>query len=187
MKIFRALLAAVFFSAAFVPALAQAPAPFPAVGANAPAPVVIVQPSPTTVSGGNFIGEFVMLASLLLGAPLAAIAVKYLLLGLKKLGVETSDAQRQRLQEFVEHGISIGAQRAQLDLKDKLPIDLRSKVAVDALQYVQDHGAETLKQLGFDPNDPKAIEAIQARIAKAMDDKVPPPTSATVVAPATPA
>ena len=56
-----------------------------------------------------------------------------------------------------------------------------------ALQYVQNHGVDTLKMMGVpDPTDPKVMEALQARIAKAMDDKLTAVTSAPV-APATPA
>lgn len=171
-----------------VPTVA-APAPAPAVSTPVPTPptgqFVTVKDGSATISGGTLIGEAIMWASLLIGAPLAGLIATWLIKLLKRMGVDNADSYRDRLKEFVENGLALAAQRAQVDLKDKMSIDVRSKVAVDAMKYVQDHGAETLKALGVDPNDGAAIEALQARIAKAMDDKVPPPTSATVVAPAT--
>ena len=170
------------------PAQSSSVAPDPPATSTAPATVsppqvdpkpgtfVVVKDGAATVSGGSLAGELLMWLVLLVGAPLAGLIAVWVIRLLKKLGVEVSDADRARLQEMVENGLALAAQRAQANLKEKLPLNIKSAVAVDALQYVQDHGAETLKILGFDPKDPIAIEAVQARIAKAMDDKVPPPT-----------
>lgn len=130
-----------------------------------------------TVSGGSILGEAIMWAALLVGGGLAALIARWVQVGAKKLGLDMNDDARARLQEIVEHGIALSAQKAQVDLSDKLPLNVKAGVAVNALQYVQAHGADTLKQLGVDPNDPTAIEAVQARIAKAMNDALPPPTA----------
>lgn len=149
-----------------------------------PAVVTAKGDGSVTISGGSILGQIIMVASLILAVPVAAFATKWLQAGAKRAGIEVSDAARGRLQEIVEHGLALAAQRAQVDIKDKLDINVKAGVATDALVYVQDHAADTFKQLGIDPTDPKAIEAIQARVAKAMEDKLPPPAVAVVAAPA---
>lgn len=131
-----------------------------------------------SVSGGSLIGEVIMWVALVLGVPVAGFIVRWIQVAAKKMGIDVSDAARARLQEMVENGIALGAQRAQADLKDKLPIEVKGQVAQSALQYVKDHGADTLKGLGFDPSDPKTTEALQARVAKALNDIAPPPAPA---------
>lgn len=150
---------------------------------------VTVKDGAATVSGGSIIGELLMWLALVLGTPLAGLLVSHVILPFaKKLGVEVSAQQSAKLETTIANGLALSAQRAQVSLKDKLDIDVKNDVAVKALQYVQDHGAETLKGMGVkDPNDPKVIEALQARIAKAMDDKVGSVSVAATVAPAAPA
>lgn len=144
---------------------------------NLPAtPPLIIQPSSVkTYSFGEAAGEALQWLVLVVGPVLAAVGVKLALNFLKKMGIDVSETQRARLQEMVENGLSLAAQRAQQNLKGTMTVEVRNDVANAALSYVQDHGTETLRALGFDPNDPKAIEALQARIAKALDDKAPPP------------
>lgn len=200
-KLFAVLLA-VIFSATAVPAqtppdhvigvtaigtmFAQA-ATAPDVSAPAPTPppgqFVTVRDGSTTISGGSLLGQLATWIALLIGAPVAGAVLVWVRYGLKKLGVEMTDSDRARLTEFVEHGIALAADRVNADLKGKLPIEVKGAVQAAALEYVQDHGADTLKKLGFDPNDPKSIEAIQARIAKTLDDKATP----TALLAATPA
>jgi hypothetical protein len=150
----------------------QAPTPIAAPPLVAgPGQVVTVRDGKTTVSGGSLIGEVILWASLLLGAPLAGLAVALILKLLRKFGVEVSDADRARLKEFVENGVALAAQRANAELSGKLQVEVKNEIAAQALAYVQEHGADTLKKLGYDENDPKAIEALQARIAKLLADK----------------
>lgn len=155
------------------PAASSATTQSPAVNLPAPATgaVVTVRGDTATISGGTLAGQILVWAALLIGAPLAGLIAAWIVKLLQKLGVDISDSNRKRLQEFVENGIALGAKRASADLSGKLNVDVKNRVAADALIYVQDHGADTIKALGFDPQDKKAVEAMQARIAKALDDK----------------
>jgi hypothetical protein len=84
---------------------------------------------------------------------------------------------------MVQNGIALAAQRAGVKLTGTIPIEVRGQIANDALAYVKDHGADTLKALGAkDVNDPKAEEATLARIAKALSDKIDPPPVSPVAA-----
>jgi hypothetical protein len=61
-------------------------------------------------------------------------------------------------------------------------------VVASTVAYVQDHGADTLKKLGIDPNSNIAVDAIKARIETAINDPAAPtppvldPTAAPKVA-----
>lgn len=113
--------------------------------------------------------KWVMAAfSVLIGAALVGFAVK----GFKYLGVQITDSQRARLQEIVINGLNIAASKAAdaLAKNPKLDVDVKNKVIADAVAYAQEHGAETIKALGLDPQSGAAVEAIKARIATAITD-----------------
>lgn len=132
---------------------------------------VTVRDGVATVSGGTIIGEIIMWVALIIGAPLAGLVATFVVKLMQKFGIEVSDADRARLKEMIENGIALAAQRAEKSLDGKLPVEVKNQIAVRALEYVQAHGIDTLKRLGYDPTDPKAIEAIQARIAKFIAEK----------------
>lgn len=86
----------------------------------------------------------------------------------KKMGIDMTDAMRARLQELVVNGLNVGAAKATDALRSAPPMVVKNAAVAHAIDYVQTHGADTLKALGFDPKDPKAIEAIQARVESAI-------------------
>lgn len=135
------------------------------------------KPAVVQVSGGTVIGEVVLWLVAVAGTPLAAYLVLWIRAALRRQGVEMSDADRARLQEMVEHAVAFGAQRLNKDLSGKMTVEVKSSIARTALDYVQEHGAETLARLGADPGDEKTVEALQARIAKALADRAPQPAA----------
>jgi hypothetical protein len=62
---------------------------------------------------------------------------------------------------------------------------VKSQVISDAIAYTQEHGKDTIKALGLDASDPKAVEAIRARIQTAIIDPLTPtnPALAKVITP----
>lgn len=155
----------------------------PGIGQTATPPAALpVQPTQTVIipkegggvviQGGTLAGEALTWLALVLGAPLAGFLAALVVKLAKRWGVDISDANRARLQEMVENGLALAAKRSAAKLQDaNLTIEVRNKLASDVLLYVQEHGADTLKALGAqDPNDPKVIEALQARIEKALND-----------------
>jgi hypothetical protein len=150
------------------------------------APPVVVEPK-ATVAFGDYAGAFLEWFAAALGPVLAGLLANWLLALAKKAGIETTDAQRAKLQEIIENGISLGAHRTQADLSGKLNYDVKNQIVANAVTYAQAHGADTLKSLGLDPTSPAAIEAIQARATKVLADKDATATAvAAGVAPATP-
>lgn len=99
-----------------------------------------------------------------LGSILTAAIYQFL----KKMGIDMTDAMRARLQEVVVNGLNIGAAKAEDALRSAPAVDVKSTAVAHAIEYVQAHGADTLKALGFDPKDQKTIEAIQARAESAI-------------------
>lgn len=106
-------------------------------------------------------------------------------------GIQTTDMQRAQLQAIVVNGLNAAAAKAQVSLRstDKLDFSSKSAIVNDAVQYAQDHAAETIKALGLDPKSGEAVEAIRARIETALNDpNTPTPpaiTPATSIAKAT--
>ncbi len=91
-----------------------------------------------------------------------------------KAGIAISDSARMRLQEMVVNGLNIGAKTAQDNLAGRGKIEIKNAAVASAVTYVQVHGADTLKQLGVDPNSNAAIDAIKARIETAIADPATP-------------
>lgn len=95
----------------------------------------------------------------------------------QQVGVNMTDASRARLQEIVVNGINLGAAKATDALKNAPPVDVKNAAVAHAIGYVQTHGADTLKALGFDPHDSKTTDAIEARILSAIANPAIPTAS----------
>lgn len=140
--------------------------------------------SETTISVGTLAGQALNWIAVVFAGPIGGMVVWILVRVLKKLGIDATDALRARLQEMVVNGLNVSAKAAQTELVDKGTIAIKSAVVADAVNYVQVHGADTLKQLGVDPYSNVAIDAIKARIETAIADPATP--TPAVLDPVTP-
>jgi hypothetical protein len=89
---------------------------------------------------------------------------------LKYVGFQLDNARRDRLQEIVVNGINLAAIRIGSDIKGRMPAQLNSEFQKEVFSYVLSHGDEVMAELGFSKTDPKLVDAIQARIEKALND-----------------
>ena len=175
-----------------LPALIPAPAGMiPQVGVT-PTPIIINQgpAADTSISFGTLGAQLLGWVSAVFVPVLGAFLTKWVMAMAKKAGIEASQAMSDKLDGIIENGLHSGATAAQKDLTGKLNVDVKNQVIAQAVTYAQDHGAETIKSLsGCDPNDPKAIEALQARAAKVLSnigpDAVLAPTAAAIPSVAT--
>lgn len=154
--------------------VAQAALPAPDARTLQPAPQYVVPipaSDPKIVSGGTIVGEIIQWMVMVFGPILAGLVVAAFVKLLRLLGVQVDDARRARLEEIVSNGLANAADEARTSLDGKLPVEIKNKVVADTVEYAQRHGAETLKALGVDPSDPKAVEAIRARATKILADK----------------
>ena len=188
-------LLAAFFVAAPVVAIAQAPA-IPTV-TTAPTPetpiiggVPVVAPPPavtqntvtttgpvkseTTISVGTLAGSILNWIMVAFGPVIGSMVVWILVRVLKKLGIDATDALRERLQEIVVNGLNAGAKSATEQLQGKGEVEIKNAVVAQAVAYTQVHGAETIKALGLDPQSGATVEAIKARIETAINDPTTP-------------
>lgn len=141
--------------------------------------------SDTTISVGTVAGEALQWVVAVFGTVLGTAGTALVIRLFKKAGFAISDAARARLQEMVINGINIGAKEAEANLAGRGKITIKNEAVANAVLYVQTHGADTLKQLGVDPNSNAAIDAIKARIETAIADPLTPtPKSLDPVAPA---
>lgn len=165
----RSLLIILFLFTA--PALAQAPAPAATQNTiTTTGPVA----SETTISVGTLAGEAMQWVVAVFGTVLGTAGTALLLRMFKAAGLTISDAARMRLQEMVVNGLNVSARAAQDSLKDRGQIVIKNAIVEDAVHYVQNHGADTLKQLGVDPKSNLAVDAIKARIETAIADPATP-------------
>lgn len=113
-----------------------------------------------------------------IGTALTALILKMF----KKAGIQISDAARARLQELVVNGLNASAKAAETEMQGKGQVEIRNATVAKTVAYVQAHGADTIKQLGLEPTEQKAVEAIKARIEVAVADPAVP-TPAVMDAP----
>jgi hypothetical protein len=130
--------------------------------------------SSTTIDVGTYAGQALMWVASTFGVVIGGALTKLILQWAKNAGFVGSEILRQKLQDMIVNGMNAGAREAADSLKDKAQIEVKNAVVASTVQYVQAHGADTLKQLGIDPTSPIAVEAIKARIETAINDPAAP-------------
>lgn len=135
--------------------------------------VVTVNPGGTvTIDFGHAGNQILTWLVGAFGAPIS-IALSYWMVKLaKKAGVEATEAMRARWQAIILNGLNLGAAEAakKLEGTGAGTIEIKNEAAVIAVKYVQEHGAETAKNLGLDVASEKAIETIKANIETMVAD-----------------
>lgn len=110
----------------------------------------------------------------------------------KNRGIEIDQKNLARVDQFLVNGLNLAAANAKQ--AHNLPPGSSAKdfLAQRAIDYLERHGTETLKQLSADLDDPKTREAMRARIetlitdpTKPTPDILSPDKATTVVAPTT--
>jgi hypothetical protein len=130
--------------------------------------------SETTISVGTVASQALQWVVAVFGAVLGTAGTALLLRMFKAAGLQISDVARARLQEMVVNGLNLGAKALENEMAGRGKIEIKNAVVQEAVNYVQDHGAETLRQLGVDPNSNMAVDAIKARIETAIADPMTP-------------
>jgi hypothetical protein len=149
------------------------PAPTPAATQNT---ITTTGPvaSETTISVGTLAGQLLNWIVVAFAGPIGGMVVWILVRVLRKLGIDATDALRARLNEFVLNGINAGAKIAEQNLAGRGKVEIKNEAVAQAVNYVQAHGAETIKALGLDPKSGAAVEAIKARIETVIADPMTP-------------
>lgn len=162
------------------PPEAVAPAPATQTTVQTTGPVS----SNTTISVGTLAGQVLAWIAAAFAGPIGAMIVWVLVRVLKKLGIDATDALRARLQEIIVNGLNVSAKAAQERLKGQGQVEIKNAAVQNTVAYVQEHGADTIKALGLDPESGDAVEAIKARIETAIADPAAP--TPPILAPAVP-
>ena len=167
---------------AVAPARSPFPVPLPAATVSAPVTQNTVSTtgpvsSETTISVGTLAGQVLTWAATAFGSLLATVFAAWGVRMFKLAGVKMTDAMRDRLQEIILNGLNAAAKQETQTLAGKDQITIKNAVVAHAVAYTQDHGADTIKALGLDPQSGEAVEAIKARIETAIaDPTIPTPT-----------
>lgn len=142
--------------------------------------------SETTISVGTLAGQLLNWVILAFSAPIGSLAVLILVRVFNFFGGKLTDAGRARLKEMVVNAMNVAAPEIEQRLAGQGKVAIKNAIVASAVAYVQDHGADTIKKLGLDPQSGAAVEAIRARIETAIADPTVP-TPAILDPPATPA
>lgn len=113
-----------------------------------------------TVSIGSALGVGVELLATAIAAPVAGILVLWLQAIARKIGVQITDADRDRLDGIVQNGVLWAAARAGVALDGKLSLDLRNQIVAEAAEYTLTYGKDTLRRLKAPVSDPAALQDI---------------------------
>jgi hypothetical protein len=148
------------------------PPPAPGIPAATQNTVTTTGPvtSDTTISVGTLAGQVLTWIAAVFGVPIGGLLTAWLYRLSRLAGVQITDAMRARLQDIVVNGLNIGVKKAATDLRGRGQVDVKNEAVAHAVEYVQVHGADSLKALGIDPGSDLAVEAIKARIETAITD-----------------
>lgn len=176
------------FAVIIAPARAQAPAP-----ASAPTAAVETDATPTlpdlsgvividkdthkvTVDVGLFGSQIIAWLVTTFGGVISLAVSAWIFTLVQKMRIQATDKLRERFQQIILSGLSIGAARAEQALQaGSTKVEIKNEAAITAVQYVQEHGAETAKKLGLDVMSSQAVDVVKANIEKMVND----PTVAT--------
>lgn len=141
---------------------------------------IIQQPSApaaapaAVIDTGTYAGQTLMYVVSVAGTAIASLVVKLLLQLMQQMGLKTTQAIKDALQNKIVNAINLGAAKAAEELQGHGKIEIKNAAVATAIAYVQAHGAEDLKKLGVDPTSDEAKEAIKARIETAIADPAAP-------------
>lgn len=155
-------------------------APGPAIGVTGVGTPVIVQAAPDyTFKAGDVVASILNWVWVAFGGTFATLGTALLVRGLNYIGVQTTQQQRDKLQDMVTNGLNKAAAAGQVAAQGReWDVKIKNQVVADTIEYVKAHGPDTLKSLGLDPASPENVakinDAIKARIETAIvDDNTP--------------
>lgn len=128
----------------------------------------------TTISIGSYAGQVLLWLAAAFSVPVGTLLTAWLLRLFKLAGVETTEQMRKKLQDIIVNGLNAAAANNADRLQGMAPVQVKNLIVQDAIKYAREHGAETIKALGLDPNSGEATEAIKARIETAITDPTLP-------------
>ena len=132
--------------------------------------------SETTISVGTIASQVLNWVWAAVGAIIIPFAVNALLKLAARVGIQNVDALRARLVATITNGANLAVKEGGEELKLLPAVEVKNQTEARIIQYVQAHGAETIRALGLEPTSPRAVEAIKAQLATAISDpSVPTP------------
>lgn len=133
-------------------------------------------PVKTTVSVGTLGSQVLDWVLVTFGSTIGLAATAVLMRWLKLLGIQASDAMRDKLQQMVVNGMNLAGAWAEENMKDRGKVEIKNEIEKRTIAYMQAHGADTFKKLGGDVMTDRAVEVIKARFETALvDPTVPTP------------
>lgn len=166
---------------------AQAPTPDGAALPDLSGVVTVGGDGKVTVNVGLFGSQIIAWVVTTFGSVFALALSTWVWRLAQALKIGADEKLRKRFQDIILSGISIGAAKAEAQLTHDAPkIEVKNAATAIAVQYVQDHAADTAKKLGLDVMSTEAVDAVKANIEKMVNDplvatpaSISPPKAAT--------
>jgi ATP-dependent DNA ligase len=142
----------------------------------------------TSFSIGTWIADLLGSLVAIFGTVIGTFVTKWVMAVAKKAGLDATQAMSDKLNSIITNGLHDGAAKLGQDITGKMNVQVKNQVIAQAVTYAQSHAVDTIKDLGGgDMNDPKVVEALQARAAAALSTIGPDAVLAPRAAPPTPA
>lgn len=159
-----------------VPVLAQDPPPPAPVATQNTITTTAPVTSETKISVGTLAGEVLMWLAAAFSAPVGIVLTAWLVRMFKLAGVQVTQQMSDQLDRTLVNGLNDAAAKAAVLSKDRGTITTNNQIVQAAVEYAQNHRAETIQALGLDPQSGAAVQALKARIATlVVDPTVPTP------------
>jgi hypothetical protein len=139
-----------------------------------PAVVTVAAPTPYTFSAGTLVASFVNWLYVAFGGLATTMLTLWIVKVMNKLGIETTNQQRELLQTTIANGLNDAAAKAKTSADGKFTVQVQNQIVADAIKYAQDNAGQTITALGLDPKSGQAVAAIKARIETAIVDPTTP-------------
>lgn len=165
--------------------VADSPVAVPAAPAPAAQQNTITTSGPvtsdTTISLGTLAGEVLKWVISAFGTVIGTVATYAIVQFARKMGVQVTQQMSDQLNQTLVNGLNDAAQKISAGVAGKAPLQIKNEIINGAVQYAQEHRAETIKALGLDPQSGAAVAALRARIATlAADPNMPTPAIVSV-------
>lgn len=129
---------------------------------------------PASISLGSLGAEVLTWLVAAFGTVLSSVATVWLVRLAKKAGVEVTQQMSDQLNATLVNGLNDAAMKIGAGIQGEANVQVKNQIVQGAVQYAQQHRAETIQALGLDPQSGAAVEALRARIATLVTDPSAP-------------
>ena len=128
----------------------------------------------TSLSLGTLGAQILAWVVAAFGTVLGTVATIWLTRLAKKAGVEVTQQMSDQLDRTLVNGLNDAATKIGAGIQGQWDVKVKNQIVQGAIEYAQQHRADTIQALGLNPQSGAAVEALRARIATLVTDPTVP-------------